>query len=163
MAEQVDTTLPSDVQELDRQVFELANRLRADPRSFIPYLQEMLGRFETPLDPGRDPHFLASVEQGDPTDLLEVQADRIVAKAKEEAASAAETAKSEIASSVDRRLAQAEDQIAGAKAAAIKEVKDAAITVAVAAAKDIMAAQMDSAAANALIDDAIATVGAKLH
>ena len=46
MAQEVDTSLPSDVQELDRQVFELANRLRADPRSFIPYLQEMLGRFE---------------------------------------------------------------------------------------------------------------------
>ena len=46
MAEQVDTSLPSDVQELDRQIFELANRLRGDPRSFIPYLQEMLGRFD---------------------------------------------------------------------------------------------------------------------
>ena len=42
----MDTSLPADVQELDRQVFELANRLRADPRSFIPYLQEMLGRFD---------------------------------------------------------------------------------------------------------------------
>ena len=38
MVDDVNATLPSDVQELDKQVFELQNRLRADPRSFIPYL-----------------------------------------------------------------------------------------------------------------------------
>ena len=94
---------------------------------------------------------------------VQEQADRIVAKAKEEANAAAETAKDEIAASVERRLAQASDQIEGAKAAAIKEVKDEAIVVAVSAAKDIMAKQMDAAAANKLIEDSIDAVGAKLH
>ena len=94
---------------------------------------------------------------------VQEQADRIVSKAKEEAAAAAETAKGEIAASVERRLAQASDQIEGAKAAAIKEVKDEAIVVAVSAAKDIMAKQMDAAAANKLIEASIDAVGAKLH
>lgn len=94
---------------------------------------------------------------------VQQQADRIVANAKDEAKSAAATAKDEIARSVERRLAAAEDQIAGAKAAALKEVKDQAIVVAVEAAKDIMAKQMDAAAANQLIEDSIATVEQKLH
>lgn len=91
------------------------------------------------------------------------QADRIVSSAKEEAEAAAESAKAEIESSVARRLAGAEEQIASAQAAAIKEVKDQAVLVAVAAAKDVMTKQMDAAAANSLIDDAIGAVETKLH
>ena len=41
--------LPRDVRDLDKQIFELQNKLRADPRSFVPYLQEWLGRFEGDL------------------------------------------------------------------------------------------------------------------
>ena len=94
---------------------------------------------------------------------VQEQADRIVANAKEEAQAAAQTAKDEIKASVARRLAGAEDQIASARAAAVKEIKDQAVMVAVAAAKDVMARQMDAAAANALIDESINTVDAKLH
>jgi hypothetical protein len=36
----------SDVAEMDRQIFELVNRVRSDPKLFVPHLQEMLGRFE---------------------------------------------------------------------------------------------------------------------
>ena len=51
----VNTILPRDVQQLDSEIYELQNRLRADPRSFIPYLQEMLNRFEGDLlrQPGK--------------------------------------------------------------------------------------------------------------
>lgn len=91
------------------------------------------------------------------------QADRIVANAKEEAEAAAVSAKEEIKASVARRLAGAEEQIASAQAAAVKEVKDQAVIVAVAAAKDTMAKQMDAAAANSLIDDAIGAVETKMH
>ena len=38
--------LPRDVSENDAQIFDLMNKLRDDPKSFIPHLQEMLGRFE---------------------------------------------------------------------------------------------------------------------
>ncbi len=94
---------------------------------------------------------------------VQAQADRIVASAREEAAKAAEQAKADIATSVKRRLAAAEEQIASAETAAIREIRDTAITIAVAAARDVVAQQMTAADGNKLIDEAIATVGAKLH
>lgn len=94
---------------------------------------------------------------------VQEQADRIVANAKAEAERAAEAAKDDIARSVSRRLAGAEEQIASAEAAAVKEVRDTAIGVAVGAAKDVMAKQMDASAMGNLIDEAIETVGDKLH
>lgn len=94
---------------------------------------------------------------------VQEQANRIVATAKDEANQAAESAKADIAKSITRRLAAAEEQIASAQSAAIKEVRDQAIMVAVAAAKDVIAKQMDAKTAGSLIDDSIATVGEKLH
>lgn len=94
---------------------------------------------------------------------VQEQADRIVTSAKEEATNAAAAAKDDIARSITRRLAAAEEQIANAEANAVKEVRDQAILVAVGAARDVLAKQMDASAANGLIDDAITTVGEKLH
>ncbi|WP_333714251.1 F0F1 ATP synthase subunit B [Yoonia sp.] len=94
---------------------------------------------------------------------VQEQADRIVASAKEEATNAAAAAKDDIARSITRRLAAAEEQIASAEANAVKEVRDQAIVVAVAAAKEVLAKQMDAASAGSLIDDAIEVVGDKLH
>lgn len=94
---------------------------------------------------------------------VQEQADRIVAAAKEEATNAATAAKADIATSITRRLAAAEDQIESAQASAIKDVRDQAISVAVAVAKDVIAKQMDAKSAGSLIDDSIATVGEKLH
>ena len=45
----------------------------------------------------------------------------------------------------------------------MKEVRDQAITIAVAAAQEVMAKQMTAADADKLIDDAIAQVDTKLH
>ncbi|MBT2129801.1 ATP F0F1 synthase subunit B [Aliiroseovarius lamellibrachiae] len=91
------------------------------------------------------------------------QAGRIVAHAKEEAANAAELAKEDLKASIARRLAAAEDQIVSAQTAAIKEVRDSAVTVAVGAARDVIAKQMTAADGNSLIDAAIKDVEAKLH
>jgi F-type H+-transporting ATPase subunit b len=91
------------------------------------------------------------------------QADRIVTAAKAEANEAADQARADLDKSIVRRLAAAEDQIASAKAAAIKEVRDQAIVIAIAAAKDVIAKKMTAADGNALIDSAIADVDAKLH
>ncbi|WP_417525262.1 F0F1 ATP synthase subunit B [Marinovum sp.] len=91
------------------------------------------------------------------------QSQRIVDHAKEEARIAAESAKKDIEASIARRLAGAEDQIASARAAAVKEVRDRAIVVAVAAAREVIAKQMTEADANRMIDESIATVEAKLH
>lgn len=94
---------------------------------------------------------------------VQEQADRIVANAKTEAARAAEQAKEDIRASVARRMASAEEQLSSAQAAAVKDVRDRAVTAAIGAAQDVIAAQMTAASGNALIDDAIAQVEAKLH
>jgi F-type H+-transporting ATPase subunit b len=94
---------------------------------------------------------------------VQAQADRILESAKAEAAAAAEQAKADIVSSVARRLAAAEDQIASAEASAVKEVRDQAILVAIGAARDIISKQMTEAESNSLIDASINDVGSKLH
>lgn len=91
------------------------------------------------------------------------QAERIVAAAKEEATIAAEQARKDLEISLARRIAAAEDQIANAQAAAVKEVRDQSVTVAIAAAREVIAKQMTSSDANAMIDSAIAEVETKLH
>ena len=60
-------------------------------------------------------------------------------------------------------MASAEEQIEAAQAAAVKDIRNQAVVVAVGAAQDIIAKQMDAKGTSALIDDAIAEVGAKLH
>lgn len=94
---------------------------------------------------------------------VQEQADRIIAHAKEEAVAAGEQAKADLERSIARRLAAAEDQIASAQASAVKEVRDRAISVAISAARDVVAKQMTAKDAAKSIDDAIAEVGQKLH
>lgn len=94
---------------------------------------------------------------------VQEQADRIVAAAKEEATIAAEQARADLEVSLARRIAAAEDQISNAQAAAIKDVRDQSVTIAVAAAKAIIADKMTAAESNGLIDGAITEVEAKLH
>ena len=94
---------------------------------------------------------------------MQEQADKIVAAAKEEAAAASEQAKEDLKASIARRLAAAEDQIASAEASAVREVRDQAVTVAIAAAREVIAKDITAAAGNKLIDDAIGEVEAKLH
>lgn len=94
---------------------------------------------------------------------VQEQADRIVAAAKQEAEEAAAQAREDLQTSIARRLQAAEDQIASAEASAVKEVRDQAATIAVAAAREVIAKQMTATAGNKLIDEAIAQVDAKLH
>lgn len=91
------------------------------------------------------------------------QSQRIIDNAKEEARLAGEAAKKDIEASIARRMAGAEEQIASARAAAVKEVRDRAVVVAVAAAREVIAKQMTEEDANRLIEESIATVEAKLH
>ena len=91
------------------------------------------------------------------------QAERIVSTARADAVAAADAAKAEIARSVSRRLAAAEDQIAQAEASAVRAVREQAIAVAVGAAGDVLARQMNAASASALIEDSIAEVGKRLN
>ena len=94
---------------------------------------------------------------------MQDQAAKIVAAAKEEAAAAADQAKEDLKTSIARRIAAAEDQIASAEASAVREVRDQAVTVAIAAAREVIAKDITADAGNQLIDDAIGEVDAKLH
>lgn len=94
---------------------------------------------------------------------VQAQSDRIVVQARQEAQIAADQAQEDLKKSIARRLAAAEDQIASARNQAVKEVRDKAVAVAIAAARTVIAKQMTEADANRLIDDSIAEVDAKLH
>lgn len=94
---------------------------------------------------------------------VQAQADRIVAGAKADASAAAEQAKLDLDVSIARRLKAAEEKIDSAEKAAVREVRDQAVLVAVAAARDVIAKQLTEAQANGLIDSSIDTVKARLN
>jgi F-type H+-transporting ATPase subunit b len=91
------------------------------------------------------------------------QADRIVAHAREEGRLAAEEAKSKLSDTIERRVKSAEDQIASARTAAIREIRLQASRVAVAAAAEVVAKQLGEADASRLLDQSIDTVAARLN
>jgi len=91
------------------------------------------------------------------------QAEEIVAAARHEAEAAAEAAKADIRRSVARRMQTATEQIDAAEQAAVREIKDRAIAVAVAAAGDVIRQKMPDDKADELIDSAISEVGKRLH
>ncbi|MEM1360240.1 MAG: F0F1 ATP synthase subunit B [Pseudomonadota bacterium] len=94
---------------------------------------------------------------------VQEQAALIVDAAKKEAAAAAAEAKKDIETSIARRLAAADEQIAQAEAKAVKQVRDQAVSVATAATGEVIAAAMTPQKASELVDGAIAEVGQKLH
>jgi F-type H+-transporting ATPase subunit b len=94
---------------------------------------------------------------------VKVQAEEIVIAARKEAEMAAEKAKEDIRASVDRRMATAGEQIDAAEQAAIRQVRDRAVIVAVAAARDVIRASMKTSDVEASINASIKEVGAKLH
>ena len=73
---------------------------------------------------------------------VEGQAAEIVEHAKAEAEAAAVRAKEDIANSIERRLRAADDQIALAESNAVKEVKDKAVSVAIAAAQEVLTSNL---------------------
>ena len=90
-------------------------------------------------------------------------AQRIVANAKEQAASLVEKAKGDIKGAVARRVAAAEEQIESAEAAAIAEIRNQAAEIAASAAGQIIAANLDSDDRNRLFDQAIRDVKTHLN
>ncbi|TQS71620.1 F0F1 ATP synthase subunit B [Rhodobacteraceae bacterium] len=94
---------------------------------------------------------------------VQTQADEIVANAKRDAEAAAEQAKKDLEDSIVRRLNAAEEQIGSAEKAAVKEVRDRAAAIAIAAAGDVLAKQMTASEQNARIDASIKEVAQRLH
>ncbi|GGD46027.1 F0F1 ATP synthase subunit B [Sinisalibacter lacisalsi] len=91
------------------------------------------------------------------------QAGQIVEHAKRDAQAAADVAQEELKASIARRITAAEEQIKSAQDAAVKEVRDTAISVSIGAAKDLIAKNMTAADGNKLIDESISDVESKLH
>ncbi len=94
---------------------------------------------------------------------VQTKAEEIVAHARKEAELASRQANADLEASIARRLAAAEEQIQSAQAAAIREVRDSAVQVAIAAAGDVIAASMTASQGDRLIDEAIEEAGARLH
>lgn len=94
---------------------------------------------------------------------VQEQSARIIASAKEEAQAAATQAKADLKASIARRMAAAEDQIASAETSALRQIRERAISVAIAAAGEVLSKQATAESAAASIDSAIAQVEAKFH
>ncbi len=94
---------------------------------------------------------------------VQEQADRIVESARKEAEAEAMKAREALDITIARRLAVAEEQIASAQSSAERAVRDKAIKVAIAVARNVIASQMTASSAGKLIDAAIGEVGSRLH
>lgn len=94
---------------------------------------------------------------------VQAQAEEIVVAAKRDAQVAADQAKADLKVAIERRLKAAEDRIASAEAAALKDVKDRAVQVAVAAAGEVLSRQMSAADKAGLLDTTIADVEKRLN
>jgi F-type H+-transporting ATPase subunit b len=91
------------------------------------------------------------------------QVERIVAAAQVDAQASADAAKADLARSIARKLATAEEQIGAAEAAAVRAVRERAVSVAIAAAGDVLGKQMSGDGAAELIDSSIVEVGKRLN
>ena len=91
------------------------------------------------------------------------RAERIVANASKEAQDAADQAHRDMQKQVARRLAAADEQLAAAEAEALRSVRNRAVTVAIAAAAEVLARQLSEEDTARLIDAGIGEVEARLH
>lgn len=89
--------------------------------------------------------------------------ERIIAAAKESAEEATEQARKNLALAIERRIQAAQEQIASAEQRAVNQVREEAVKIAVSAAGKLIAEEMSADRASEMIDEAIATVEAKLQ
>jgi F-type H+-transporting ATPase subunit b len=90
------------------------------------------------------------------------EAEAIVAHAKTEAERIAQQSARELEEALRRRRRLAEERIAQEEARALAEIRVAAVDIAIAAARRIIAAELDQGRGAALIDAAIAALGHQL-
>jgi F-type H+-transporting ATPase subunit b len=91
------------------------------------------------------------------------EARAIVAHAREEAERIAAQAASDLEQSLARRQRLAEERIAQAESRALDEIRSAAVDTAIAAAREVIAADIDERRGGALIDSAIAALPQRLR
>ena len=91
------------------------------------------------------------------------ETERIIEHAKEESQRLREEAEKSLQHALARRREAAEEKIAQAEAAALKEVRNQAVDVAMAAAAKLLAEEVKPAQAKALIDESIEDLSKKLN
>lgn len=91
------------------------------------------------------------------------EAEAIVAHAQAEAERIAAQSARDLELALERRQRTAEERIAQAEAKALEEVRAVAIDVAIAAARDVIAARMDERHGGVLIDEAIVALPQRLR
>ena len=91
------------------------------------------------------------------------EAEAIIAHAKAEAERIGRQAAQDLEAALERRTRQAEEKIAQEEAKALADVRNTAVDIAIAAARQIIAEQLDGKAGGALIDQAIAALPQRLH
>jgi F-type H+-transporting ATPase subunit b len=106
-------------------------------------------------------HLLAEYQRKQRDAAREI--DELLASARAEAERASQNAAEALEASLKRREQLAMDKIAQAEADALQAVRNAAVDVAIAAARKLLADRMDAAASAGLIDRTIAELPQKLH
>jgi F-type H+-transporting ATPase subunit b len=91
------------------------------------------------------------------------EAQAIVAHAREEAERIAAQAARDLQQSLERRQRLAEERIAQAESKAMDEIRAAAVDVAIAAAREVIVAELDERRGAALLDTAIASLPQRLR
>jgi F-type H+-transporting ATPase subunit b len=91
------------------------------------------------------------------------EAEAIVTHAREEAERIAAQGTRDLEHALERRQRMAEERIAQAEAKALDEVRAAAIDVAIAAAREVITAQIDERRGSALLDEAIVALPQRLR
>jgi F-type H+-transporting ATPase subunit b len=91
------------------------------------------------------------------------EAEAIIAHAKSEAERIGKQAALDLEAALERRTRQAEEKIAQEETKALAEVRGAAVDVAIAATREIIAQTLDARSGGAMIDAAIAALPQQLH
>jgi F-type H+-transporting ATPase subunit b len=129
-------------------------------------LDERAQRIKTELDEAQrlreDAERALAEYQRKQRDALK-DAEDIIAHAKAEAERIGRQAAIDLDAMLERRTKQAEEKIAQEEAKAIADVRNTAIDIAIAAARQIIIEQLDAKTGGALIDSAIAALPHQLH
>ena len=91
------------------------------------------------------------------------EAEAIVAHAREDASRVVERAKRDLEAAIERRERLAQEKIALTEAKALAEVRNAAVEVAITAARHVIAERLGDAHGQALVDQAIAELPQRLN
>jgi F-type H+-transporting ATPase subunit b len=91
------------------------------------------------------------------------QAERIIKNAKEEAKAVAAQAQKDLEISIERRMQAAVEQLESAEVAAILEIRDTAISVAIAVASEVIQNHSKEVDQDKFLEESILEVSKKLH